>query len=144
MLRYFLQRFLMTLPALWLVLTLVFLMIHIVPGDPVEQMLGEVAACAPGASRLRGDCCSCWCARGPSPGHRRGPRCGCVYTVRACDSQFRSGAFADSAFFYRTRIFASVRKGWTGLLHSSRCDFGRCVGGDSYAHGARVDAGGVV
>jgi ABC-type dipeptide/oligopeptide/nickel transport system permease component len=34
----------MTLPALWLVLTLVFLMIHIVPGDPVEQMLGEGAA----------------------------------------------------------------------------------------------------
>src|SRR3979490_321863 len=48
MLRYFLQRFLMTLPALWLVLTLVFLMIHIVPGDPVEQMLGEGAA--PGAA----------------------------------------------------------------------------------------------
>jgi ABC-type dipeptide/oligopeptide/nickel transport system permease component len=34
----------LTLPALWLVLTLVFLMIHIVPGDPVEQMLGEGAA----------------------------------------------------------------------------------------------------
>jgi peptide/nickel transport system permease protein len=33
---------------LWLVLTLVFLMIHIVPGDPVEQMLGEGAA--PGAA----------------------------------------------------------------------------------------------
>src|SRR6202030_3339230 len=49
MLRYFLQRFLMTLPALWLVLTLVFLMIHIVPGDPVEQMLGEGAA--PGEAR---------------------------------------------------------------------------------------------
>jgi peptide/nickel transport system permease protein len=47
MLRYFFQRFLLTLPALWLVLTLVFLMIHIVPGDPVEQMLGEGAA--PGA-----------------------------------------------------------------------------------------------
>ncbi len=30
--------------ALWLVLTLVFLMIHIVPGDPVEHMLGEGAA----------------------------------------------------------------------------------------------------
>ncbi len=48
MLRHFLQRFLLTLPALWLVLTLVFLMIHIVPGDPVEQMLGEGAA--PGAA----------------------------------------------------------------------------------------------
>jgi ABC-type dipeptide/oligopeptide/nickel transport system permease component len=44
MLRYFFQRFLLTLPALWLVLTLVFLMIHIVPGDPVEQILGEGAA----------------------------------------------------------------------------------------------------
>jgi ABC-type dipeptide/oligopeptide/nickel transport system permease component len=44
MARYLLQRFLLTLPALWLVLTLVFLMIHIVPGDPVEQMLGEGAA----------------------------------------------------------------------------------------------------
>jgi ABC-type dipeptide/oligopeptide/nickel transport system permease component len=44
MVRHLLQRFLLTLPALWLVLTLVFLMIHIVPGDPVEQMLGEGAA----------------------------------------------------------------------------------------------------
>ncbi len=52
MTRYFLKRFLLTLPALWLVLTLVFLMIHIVPGDPVEQMLGEGAA--PGqVSQLR-------------------------------------------------------------------------------------------
>ena len=41
MARHLLQRFLLTLPALWLVLTLVFLMIHIVPGDPVEQMLGR-------------------------------------------------------------------------------------------------------
>jgi len=32
------------LPALWLVLTLVFLLIHLVPGDAVEQMLGEGAA----------------------------------------------------------------------------------------------------
>jgi len=48
MLRHFFKRFLLTLPALWLVLTLVFLMIHIVPGDPVEQMLGEGAA--PGAA----------------------------------------------------------------------------------------------
>jgi peptide/nickel transport system permease protein len=44
MARHLLQRFLLTIPALWLVLTLVFLMIHIVPGDPVEQMLGEGAA----------------------------------------------------------------------------------------------------
>jgi ABC-type dipeptide/oligopeptide/nickel transport system permease component len=48
MLRHLLKRFLLTLPALWLVLKLVFLMIHIVPGDPVEQMLGEGAA--PGAA----------------------------------------------------------------------------------------------
>jgi len=34
MVRHLLQRFLLTLPALWLVLTLVFLMIHIVPGNP--------------------------------------------------------------------------------------------------------------
>ncbi len=44
MTRYILKRILLALPALWLVLTLVFLMIHIVPGDPVEQMLGEGAA----------------------------------------------------------------------------------------------------
>ncbi len=44
MIRRLLYRLLRTLPALWLVLTLVFLMIHIVPGDPVEQMLGEGAA----------------------------------------------------------------------------------------------------
>jgi ABC-type dipeptide/oligopeptide/nickel transport system permease component len=44
MIRHLLRRLLLTLPALWLVLTLVFLLIHIVPGDPVEQMLGEGAA----------------------------------------------------------------------------------------------------
>jgi ABC-type dipeptide/oligopeptide/nickel transport system permease component len=44
MARYIFKRVLLALPALWLVLTLVFLMIHIVPGDPVEQMLGEGAA----------------------------------------------------------------------------------------------------
>ncbi len=44
MARYLLRRFLLTLPAVWLVVSLVFLMIHIVPGDPVEQMLGEGAA----------------------------------------------------------------------------------------------------
>jgi ABC-type dipeptide/oligopeptide/nickel transport system permease component len=44
MARYVLRRILLALPALWLVLTLVFLMIHIVPGDPVEQLLGKGAA----------------------------------------------------------------------------------------------------
>lgn len=44
MLRHFLKRLLLTLPAVWLVLTLVFLLIHLVPGDPVQQMLGEGAA----------------------------------------------------------------------------------------------------
>lgn len=43
MMRHFLQRLLYTLPALWLILTMVFLMIHIVPGDPVLQMLGQDA-----------------------------------------------------------------------------------------------------
>jgi peptide/nickel transport system permease protein len=36
-------RLLWSLPALWLILTMVFLLIHIVPGDPVLQMLGEGA-----------------------------------------------------------------------------------------------------
>lgn len=44
MARHLLHRLLLTLPALWLVLTMVFLLIHIVPGDPVEQMLGEGAS----------------------------------------------------------------------------------------------------
>ena len=38
------KRLLYTVPVLWLVVTLVFLLIHIVPGDPVEQMLGEGAS----------------------------------------------------------------------------------------------------
>jgi peptide/nickel transport system permease protein len=43
MARHLLRRILVILPALWLVLTMVFLVIYIVPGDPVEQMLGESA-----------------------------------------------------------------------------------------------------
>jgi len=53
MARYFLHPFLLTLPALWLVLTMVFLLIHIVPGDPVEQMLGESAAPGRAAANRR-------------------------------------------------------------------------------------------
>jgi ABC-type dipeptide/oligopeptide/nickel transport system permease component len=43
MTRYISLRLLFALPALWLILTMVFLLAHIVPGDPVEQMLGEGA-----------------------------------------------------------------------------------------------------
>ena len=35
-----------TLPVLWLVVSVVFLLIHLVPGDPIQQMLGEGAAAA--------------------------------------------------------------------------------------------------
>jgi ABC-type dipeptide/oligopeptide/nickel transport system permease component len=44
MARHLLYRLLLSLPAIWLVLTMVFFLIHIVPGDPVEQMLGEGAS----------------------------------------------------------------------------------------------------
>jgi peptide/nickel transport system permease protein len=43
MIRYFASRFLLALPAIWLILTMVFLLAHIIPGDPVQQMLGEGA-----------------------------------------------------------------------------------------------------
>ena len=44
--RYFLQRLLLLLPTLLGALTLVFLLIHLIPGDPVEVMLGETATAA--------------------------------------------------------------------------------------------------
>jgi ABC-type dipeptide/oligopeptide/nickel transport system permease component len=40
------SRLLYTLPVLWLVVSVVFLLIHLVPGDPIQQMLGEGAAAA--------------------------------------------------------------------------------------------------
>ena len=39
-----LTRILYTLPVIWLVVSTVFLLIHLVPGDPIQQMMGEGAA----------------------------------------------------------------------------------------------------
>ena len=39
-----LRQLAITLPALWLVVTVVFLLIHLVPGDPIVLMLGEGAS----------------------------------------------------------------------------------------------------
>jgi ABC-type dipeptide/oligopeptide/nickel transport system permease component len=38
-----LTRLALTLPVVWLVVSLVFLLIHMVPGDPIQQMLGDGA-----------------------------------------------------------------------------------------------------
>jgi peptide/nickel transport system permease protein len=46
MVKQIVQRVLYTLPVIWLVVSLVFLMIHLVPGDPILQMLGEGAPAA--------------------------------------------------------------------------------------------------
>ncbi|HZQ24975.1 MAG TPA: ABC transporter permease [Terriglobales bacterium] len=43
MARYLFHRLLYTLPVIWLVVSIVFLLIHLVPGDPILQMLGEGA-----------------------------------------------------------------------------------------------------
>ncbi len=47
-----LTRLLSSLPVVWLVVSIVFLLIHLVPGDPVQQMLGDSATAAD-LARLR-------------------------------------------------------------------------------------------
>ncbi len=44
--RRILRRLLTTLPVLWVVVTVVFFMIHLLPGDPIVQMLGDGATAA--------------------------------------------------------------------------------------------------
>ena len=44
MIAFLVRRFLLTIPVVWIVVTLVFALVHLVPGDPVAQMLGEGAA----------------------------------------------------------------------------------------------------
>lgn len=43
MIRYLGLRLLLAIPALWLIITMVFMLVHVVPGDPVQQMLGQGA-----------------------------------------------------------------------------------------------------
>ncbi len=44
MLSFIVRRLILTLPVVWIVVTLVFGLIHMVPGDPIAQMLGEGAS----------------------------------------------------------------------------------------------------
>ncbi len=38
------RRILLTLPVLWIIVSIIFLLIHLVPGDPIAQMMGEGAS----------------------------------------------------------------------------------------------------
>src|SRR5690349_409197 len=51
--RYLFERLLLLLPTLFGAVTLVFVVIHVVPGDPVEAMLGETATSADKAALAR-------------------------------------------------------------------------------------------
>jgi peptide/nickel transport system permease protein len=46
MIAFILRRLLITVPVIWIVVTLVFALIHLVPGDPVALMLGQGASIA--------------------------------------------------------------------------------------------------
>ncbi len=46
MIWYVTKRLLYMVPVVWLVVSVVFLLIHLVPGDPIQAMLGESAASA--------------------------------------------------------------------------------------------------
>jgi len=59
MLRYLTQRLLYMIPVVWIVVSAVFLLIHIVPGDPIQQMLGEGAAGADLVAHVRPSAVDC-------------------------------------------------------------------------------------
>ncbi len=65
-----LTRLVLTLPVVWLVVSLVFLLIHLVPGDPILEMLGEgatpadIGACATSMASIS-RCGSSICTIGP-------------------------------------------------------------------------------
>src|SRR5512135_3105874 len=46
MFKFLTTRLLYTIPVVWLVVSVVFLLIHLVPRDPIQQMLGDGAAAA--------------------------------------------------------------------------------------------------
>src|SRR4051812_32525735 len=53
MVRYLVTRLLSTIPGLLIVSVLVFLMLHLTPGDPVRIMLGESGASGEQVERIR-------------------------------------------------------------------------------------------
>ena len=58
MFRYITTRLLYMVPVLWLVVSVVFLLIHLVPGDPIQQMLGENASSGGSISTTGRACCA--------------------------------------------------------------------------------------
>ena len=39
--RYILQRFLLVIPMMWILMTMVFLLMRVAPGDPISAALGS-------------------------------------------------------------------------------------------------------
>jgi len=53
MLRYIFQRLLLLIPTLYVVVSIVFLLVHLIPGDPVDVIMGERAVPADRARLVR-------------------------------------------------------------------------------------------